>query len=620
MTGRRGSTRSGVRAALPADTYVPEPAGVPTEPQGVMVRFVGEDGRTRTFDLAQCPLPGWHRDLAAALALRIGPAGALRTRSSAASAWVHLRRLLSFLAGLPDCPVDPTRLTAGHVSAFHAARRERCGPVYAARELSNVWRLLRLPPLAGQVPAEVLDRLRSRAGQAPSSTPGYSDAELQRILAAARARVAQTRDRIDASEHLLERLATDPEALDETERVRVPALRRLVGSGVSPPRRGALGRIDGADTARRQGEAEWLFVTKADVPAMVVLLMALTGRNVETIKELPARHRVLEARAVELRLTKRRRGAGNWSETVTWEIGRPGRELHHPGGLYLLVHRLMTRSRDLAADHDSFWVFWRNLSRGMRVVDNEHGNPFLGNLQGSAVSGAKWTGHGVLDDAGEPLTVRYTRLRTSIEARRARRMGGHLPSAARSNTVPVLFRNYLRGDPSTVDWAQEVTAEALRDAEAAALAAHRRALAGHGGQLTIAVDDPADTAGGATHAVGPHAVGPRAQDGAWTACRDVEHHPDTDRPCRLSFLDCFHCGNCMITTEHLPRLVSLLDALTVRRGHIPDEQWWTRYGPAWTAIRHDVLPRFSPAELERARRQPAPDALLDVVELPWERP
>jgi hypothetical protein len=64
-------------------------------------------------------------------------------------------------------------------------------------------------------------------------------------------------------------------------------------------------------------------------------------------------------------------------------------------------------------------------------------------------------------------------------------MGGHLPSAARTNSVPVLFRNYLRGDPAIVDWAEQIMGEAVADAEQSALAAHQRALDAAGGALRV---------------------------------------------------------------------------------------------------------------------------------------
>jgi hypothetical protein len=90
--------------------------------------------------------------------------------------------------------------------------------------------------------------------------------------------------------------------------------------------------------------------------------------------------------------------------------------------------------------------------------------------------------------------------------------------------------------------------------------------------------------------------------------------------CQASFLECFHCGNCLITVAHLPRILALLTALQARREQLPEQQWWERYGQTWAAIRHDVLPKFSPAELAQAGLEPHVEALLDLVEPPWEHP
>jgi hypothetical protein len=182
-------------------------------------------------------------------------------------------------------------------------------------------------------------------------------------------------------------------------------------------------------------------------------------------------------------------------------------------------------------------------------------------------------------------------------------MGGHLPSAARSNTYPVLFRNYLRGDPTTLEWAQDIVGQALVDAERSALDAHRRALNTHGGRLRV-ITGPAD----AEHLqqAGLDAdTARRAADGlldtAWSGCTDHDHHPATGTRCHTSFLDCFHCGNCLITHEHLPRQLGLLDALAARRHQLSEQDWWGRYGAVWAAIRRDVLVKFSPAEIEQAQ-------------------
>ena len=151
----------------------------------------------------------------------------------------------------------------------------------------------------------------------------------------------------------------------------------------------------------------------------------------------------------------------------------------------------------------------------------------------------------------------FNRIKTSTEVRRTRRLGGHLPSAAKSNTMQVLFRNYLGGDPVIVEWAHQVLGEALVDAEQAALRAHEQVLTSAGGSLRV-VTGPADAEVVQREAGLDAESARRAVDGeldtAWTACGD-HVHPATGKTCEASFLACFHCGNCLVTRDHLPRLL-----------------------------------------------------------------
>lgn len=577
MSGR-GKTHPGVRAALPDGVYEVRSAIRRSASGSVCVDFEGEDGRRRTFDFADCDLPGWHADLAVAVAARIGPGGGLRTATSALAMWGPLRRFLRTLAGMDAPPHRPADALAEHLECFAADVAATMQPVYALRTVEHVVELLRLMPPGGRVPHEVLDILSVRVPAARSHVPGYSEGELRRLVAAARADVAALRERIARGRALL----AGPGCAPEAERLRAVA---------------AGGRLE--SLRETTATAGMVFPVRADLPGMLVLLAAVTGRNIETIKELPAEHRVVDGRAVEVRLTKRRQGAGRWYETAWWEIGEPGQELRQPGGLYLLLHDLMAPSRALADDPRWFWSYCRD-----RFAD-PHGSPFRGAMTAGIEMPAWAARHQLVDDAGNPFSVVFNRIRTSVEARRTRQMGGHLPSSARTNTVPVLFRNYLRDDPATVEWAHEVMAEALVDAEQAALDTHRRRVE-RGGEPELVADAlPAQLASG---------------EGSWSGCRDVDHHPLTGRACRASFLDCFHCGNCVITPAHLPRLLALLDAMDERRERMHDQAWWQRYGPAWAAIRHDVLARFTPAQVHQARLEPVPDALLDLVEDPWQQP
>ncbi|WP_189160687.1 hypothetical protein [Lentzea pudingi] len=576
-----------------------------------MVRFAGEDGRTRAFSVGGLPLPGWHRSLASAFTVVVGPTGPRRTLASANSVWAALKRFVRFLAALPSPPAAPQQLTAAHVDAFLRTRIRAVGAASASTEFSAVRVTLRRAPLCDQVPADVADYLaRRQAKYKQPVTVGYSAGEWMRLSSVARADVAAVRDRITAGDHLVEAWSTNRALLTGQDAVVADQCVRMASTG-RVPRIPHAGR---GERAARCVLAGRLFVTAADQAPLLVLLAAVTGRNPETLKELPAEHRILDGAAVEVRLVKRRRGPHRWFDTATWEIGPPHRELHTPGGLYLLLHRLMARGRTFSGSQ-TIWSVWRNPRHGLGGPD-EHHDPFAAHLA-AAVNLTGWArGHDLRADLSsdpefaEPLQVRLNRIRTTVEVRRTQLVGGHLPSAARSNTMNVLFANYLRGDPTAQAWAEEVVSEALIDAEQAALSTHRQALQ-QTGAMGLRINSKPDV----TDASG------NACDGAWTACADPEQHPATGRPCRrVSFLDCFHCGNCLVTPDHLPAILALLDVLSDRRAELGQADWWARYGPAWAAIRHDVLPRFTPAQLQAAAAARPADALLDLAENPWERP
>lgn len=606
---RRGATGPGRPAGLPAATYTP-PAPVEVgDDQTLTVLFHGEDGRRTRFRVGELPLPEWHRALAAAFAARTGPAGTIRTLAAARGEWDNLQRFIRVLAQLPGSPRVPGDLLRGHVEQFIARRRASRSDATLLAELRSLGNILRQAPLADQIRPEALEPLIQRRHKVPHpGRPGYTDREFTELLAAARADVAAIRARLAAGEALLAAGRT-PEAEDDVD-LGSEWFSGMATSGAVP--RDSRGQ-QFIRMRRRRSWAGHLFLTWPDVTSLLVLLVAATGRNVETVKELPVEHRVLEGHAVELQLTKRRRGARRWRETVTWEIGPPHRELHTPGGLYLLVHRLAARGREFSGT-SSVWSIWRNGGYIDKHGADEHFDPFRHGLHSHSYYLRDWAAiHAARDTSGEPDAARlgpqvdFLRLKTSIDVRRTRQMGGHLPSAARSNSYSVLFTNYLRDDPTTIDWARDVLDDALLDAEHAALDAHRRALAATSGQDELTTrHDPAGTDVGA--------------ETGWSSCDDPEHHPVTGATCQASLLDCFHCSNATITPAHLPRLLALLDALQHRQAQLPEAEWWSRYGPTWAAIRHDVLTKFSPVELDRAAADKPDDALLDLVEPPWEHP
>lgn len=602
MSSGRGSTRAGRASPLPGSGYRPE-LRAHLNAGNTAVQFRGEDGRERVFDVGSLPLPDWHAALAAAWSARTGPAGELRTLASVTGAWSTLKRFMLFVSQLPRPPKTPSALAVEHVDAFRRFRGDSTSDSSAAIEIRQLGLLFDCAPLNRVVSPKTLDRLHPRTrNRARRGVSGYSDAELARITAAARADVRKLKERLE---------------LPENEHD--PAVRAVLRSG----RIATIGISATRRTSTRKAVAEQLFVTRDDLYPVLALLILTTGWNLEAIKELPLSHRIIEGRAVELDVLKRRRGPGRWHNTVTWEIGATGQELYSPGGLYLLLHRLMEPARRFLVT-PTFWAVWHHFAD---EDGRECRDPFAKSLNAS-LRWSRWVERHQLtadppdlsgpatapDSVPHLLRLTANRLKTSVDVRRTRQLGGHLPSAARSNSTRVLFRNYLSGDRTTVDWAQETVSDAFVDVERAAYDAHRRALTRTGNTaLRVLIDPPA------AETAPDHDTVPRSET-AWTACSDHEHHPLTGRRCTVSFLDCFHCGNCVVTPDHLPRLISLLDALEERRAKLSDADWWTRYGSVWAAIRHDVLPKFSESEVAAAHRHRPSDSLLDLVEPEWERP
>jgi hypothetical protein len=607
------STGPGRPSVLPSGRYSsPEPVR-PGE-AGAEVTFTGDDGRRRIFDTAELALPGWRVPVAAAFAARTGISGGLRTLASAESTWQATRRFVSFLS-LRQPPPWPGDLTAAHLDAFHAEKSRTMSKRGALAELRRVLILLEQAPLKAVLAPDVIEYLGRRwPDPRADGAPGYSDGELARIVAAARSDAVAIIARIEAGEQLAARYREALAALSPAEEPRARELAEMAETGLVPCPDGVLPEV----LRWRVKTAEHLFLTLRDVVPLMVLAVALTGRNVETLKELPVQHRLLEDKAVEVTVVKRRRGAGRWHDQATWEIGSPSRRLHTPGGFYLLLCRLTESSRAFSGSK-TVWSVWRNGHRaGVADTTAEHWDPFSAKLR-TQLGLCGWAArHDLRGDNGCLLKLDMNRLRTSVEVRRTKQMGGHLPSAARTNTMQTLWSSYLRGDPAVTEWADDILGDAFADAERAALDAHYRALAPHSGALRLSLGQspvcprPARQAG-ADEGTARKAV-PDALDTGWTACTDPEHGPWNEGRCAVSFLDCFHCGNCVITHDHLPRLLSLLDAMEQRRQEIPLPAWWRRYGPAWAAIRHQVLPEFSPAEITAAEITKPHDTLLDLVE------
>jgi hypothetical protein len=414
----------------------------------------------------------------------------LRTLASAEGTWQTARRLVSFLSLRQPSPSSPGDLTAAHLDAFHAERSRTMSGRGALAELRRALLLLEQPPLKAVLAPGVIDYLGRRwRDPRADGAPGYSDGELARIMTAARSDAVAISARIEVGQRLVARYREEPATLSPAEDAHARRLAEMAETGLVPCPDGALPQV----LHQRLETAGHLFLTIRDVVPLLVLGIVLTGRNVETLKELPVQHRLLEDKAVEVTVVKRRRGPGHWHDQATWEIGPPSRRLHTPGGFYLMLCRLTESSRAFSGSA-TVWSVWRNGHRAGVTGTAEHWDPFADKLR-TTLRLCDWAGRQDLrGDDGRSLKLDMNRLRTSVEVRRTRQMGGHLPSAARTNTMQTLWSSYLRGDPAVTGWAEDILDGAFADAERAALDAHRRALAAHSGTLRIISKRPGTTA------------------------------------------------------------------------------------------------------------------------------
>ena len=104
-------------------------------------------------------------------------------------------------------------------------------------------------------------------------------------------------------------------------------------------------------------------------------------------------------------------------------------------------------------------------------------------------------------------------------------------------------------------------------------------------------------------------------DTAATACTDFLNSPFSahpGEPCPASFFACFTCTNAVITPDHLPRLVTLLDALDNVATLVAPARWESDYRDHYGRLQAILDQNATNAEIGDARRH-VTDADREVV-------
>jgi hypothetical protein len=618
VTGRgsRSATRRGQPAKRPDGCYEAEPV-LDSELTGDWVlRFTGEDGRRTSINIGGWPLAAIHRPLAQALAVVCGPHGTVRSATSVEEYTAAVRRLVKFLDELPDGPTTLDALSVEHLEAYRRTRLTTAGPRRVNKDLrllSTVFRSSESPNHVAEV-GMWLDRPWP-IGEPAGTENGYSDREFAAIMAAARAAVRAIVHRFASAKHLMHQYGKDPASLDHEQQQTARDLLSAASTGAVPTYRQGRrpdehpNKENLPDKSRQLALASQLFLVERDMGPLLTLAVGLSGRNVETIKELIADCEVLEGRAVRVELTKRRRGPAGMFDSAHWEIGKPHLQLHTPGGLYLMVRELTQLGRSFSGT-DSLWSIW-TVNRGHRAA--------FGERLSRGHNAHYWQQHQLtlLGDDGEPLRLTMPRLKKTVDIRTTRATGGHLPSSTRSNSMSVLFANYLKGDESVRDWAGDVITAALEQAELDARATQARVLSVTNLEPAAREQQAATELGITIGQVDELLAG--ELDTVFTACEDIEHGPfDADRRCSASFLMCLSCENALISAHHIPRLKGLLSWLVRQWESLDVETWWTRHGLTWLALTQHIRPKFTPAEWDSAQEAVDVDSLLSLIDGPKE--
>lgn len=568
MTGLRPSHR----APLPEVSRTDAPKRIAFDGEFYSVSFHGNDDRRHSYDTKSIPLSALHHSMCVAFAEASGFDGNLRTERSATGSWRALRRFVVYLSRDAAPPRAWSQVIRSHVTGFERHRSAASSSASAAREMHVIRRILSNLPPDDELAPEVRTMFYRRwAVNSRRQVSGYDDPTFRSIVNAAKADIRRIVKRIEHGESLVEAWKRDPSTVPSDSVALAKSLALIDGGSSVRPEPGSK---DGWDVRHRI--ARNLYLTYDDLTPLLVLLVAVSSWNSETVKELPSAHQVHDSTSVSLEVTKRRRGAGRWVSTEMWEIGYGSRELDRPGSLFLLAHRLTERAR-MRCGTDRLWAVWTNGPKHERAGSVGTHFAWQSGLAQAPLHLSRWAKSHGLTERGAPLRLELNRVRTSALVRMTRQLGGHLPSAARSNTQDVLFSSYLQGDTTVREWAADVVEEAFEESEA---------------MLTRPMRDASRAEA--------------AIDTGYLSCRDVKRSPfDHGGSCSQSALVCFACPNAVVGEDNLPALLQLRGEIESRYEALPEAVWLQRYGSVWATINERILPRFAEGELERARSNPA---------------
>jgi hypothetical protein len=590
-------------ATLPSGKYSRPPL---TDDTNRRVTFTDEDSRCRTFEFTDVEAhAGLVDDLVDALAAGAASDGRWRTIATVDAAAKAVRQLASYL--MTEFPEVRSAADIGP-EVWWAWRSSKDQKARWPGQVNLMRALLSESP---KLPETTRRAMRARAAKPRRRLPendSYSRAEFSRIRNAAKAQVRQADQRLESNSRVLQNYLA---AGSQSDGIKFSSrgVRWTTGSLLEYlSRNGELPSLYLAKRVVLKGcfdlrgvsnPAQALFPSIREIYCLMALLVCERGFNLSvmdnlTMNSFQSSDIATEAPVHTIEIDKPRRGAKrHGSEILAGDAGK-------------LWERAVTLTRPcrealeaLGAPTDKLLVAHRNKN----LTD---GGPFRTDWSEAGIGDHYMADLGLSADDGARLRVCLRRLRLSEQV---------LNQHARQNSEAVSEDVYRNPDRSTAERAS-VT---IVDAQAEAVA-HARAT------LSVRSMSAAEVA--AAHA-NPESAAAKLGvpvvtlklilagklDTPTAACVDFRNSPfarEAGEPCPASFFACLACRNSVVTPEHLPRLVTLRDALDNIAAIVPAIRWEADYSDHYTRLTSLIGNNATSAEIETARRS-ATDAERELI-------
>ncbi|MEB3065043.1 hypothetical protein [[Mycobacterium] zoologicum] len=353
------------------------------------------------------------------------------------------------------------------------------------------------------------------------------------------------------------------------------------------------------DLAGVSNPAQALFPSIREIYCLMVLLVCERGFNLSVMDNLAvtsfrASDGAGEDSVYTVNTDKPRRGTNRYSAEIL--AGEAGKLWENA---LALTEPCRTALAELGTPSEKLLIAHRHKNR-------TGGGPFRQEWLTAGIGDHYMADAGLLADDGALLRVSLRRLRLSEQV---------LNQHARQNSESVSEDTYRSPDPTTAEGAAETIIDGQADAVAHAKAtvAIRSLTAA---EVTAAREDPEAVATQLGIPVPTLKLLLAGNlDTAITACTDFLNSPfaaTAGEPCPASFFACFTCTNAVITPEHLPRLVTLLDALDNVATLVSPARWESDYQDHYARLQAILDQNATKAEIDDARRH-ASDVDREVV-------